>query len=120
MSKNHTHTRSIDVSGCEVEVEFTFTVSPIIPATGPSHSSGGEPASGGEVEIVSASAIIETGFGTTKQVRGMPVPDWMVNILNGDEDLLESLFDAARDDIYADEPDPDAAYEAMRDERNAA
>ena len=38
--------------GAEIDIEVDFTISEIIPASGPTYDCAGEPASGGDVEIV--------------------------------------------------------------------
>lgn len=125
MSKLHQDTQTIEIAGKEFTCDVRFSVSPIIPATGPSYSSGGEPASGGEVEIASARLHIEKPIfgapeGTKAAVEYVDAPSWLLNAMQEDENLLEALFDSARDDIYGEEDDADRRYDAMRDEREAA
>ena len=52
MSRSHFFNAVRDDGETEIEVEYTAT--PIIPATGPTYACGGQPAEGGEVEIVKA------------------------------------------------------------------
>ena len=56
-AQTYQHTMIIELSGhrscgAELEVEIKYTRTPDVPASGPTYSSGGEPACGGEVEIV--------------------------------------------------------------------
>lgn len=108
-----TTTLSIDIAGTEIEVEIEFTVSPYIPEQGPSYASGGQPAEGGEVEILSATLSIEGKWCGLDTVTHTSAPDWLVNILASNDAIIDRLRDAASQDD--DGPDPDAAYERMRD-----
>ena len=38
----------------ETEIEVEYTTTPFVPATGPTYACGGQPAEGGEVEIIKA------------------------------------------------------------------
>ena len=55
--KTFTNCLTIELSGhkgfgAEIDIEVDFTISEIIPASGPTFDCAGEPASGGDVEIV--------------------------------------------------------------------
>lgn len=43
----------VERDGQEIELAVVYDVSPYIPATGPTYSCGGQPAEGGEVELIS-------------------------------------------------------------------
>ena len=115
MSKTYTHTTWVEIANKEVKLVIGFTVSPIIPASGPTYASGGETESGGEIEIVSAE-LHDAG--------GLPpfeAPGWLTDILREDEDLKERLFEGCRDEIYGEDEDyADRRYDEMRDEQVAA
>lgn len=103
----YSHTVPIDIAGNQVQVEFEFTCTPLVPAT------WDDPAEGGEVEIDSAVLLIEKH---DKPIERIDAPNWLLDILGNDEDVIEHLgasCDWGRDDG----PDPDEAYERMRDER---
>jgi len=105
----HSHTLNLDIASTEIAVDVTFTCSPYIPEQGPSYSSGGQPAEGGELEI-------ESGTITIGKAQH-PAPDWLLNIISEDDDSIEKLRESARED---DGDDCDARYDASRDERDAA
>lgn len=44
---------TIERDGEEIEVRVIYDISPIIPARGPTYSCGGQPAEGGEIELIS-------------------------------------------------------------------
>jgi hypothetical protein len=96
MSQKHHHTMHVTMAGTDVPVEFTFTCSPVIPEQGPSYSSGGQPAEGGEVEILSALVLIK--HGTPVKTEKYEAPDWLHYILCDDEDVIEALREAAQED----------------------
>jgi len=104
----HSHTLNLDIAGTDLTVDVVFTCSPYIPEEGPSYSSGGQPAEGGELEIESATITI----GKVQH----PAPAWLIDIIENDEDLMDELRDVAAED---DHPDWDAINDARRDERAA-
>jgi hypothetical protein len=106
--KPNIHTLTVSVADTEIEVEVKFTSSPFVPEQGPSYSSGGQPAEGGEVEILSGTVII----GKARH----PCPPWLLTIIESDESVIDDLRESADED---DEPDWDAISDARR-ERNAA
>lgn len=122
MNRQHTTTYAVPVCGTEVQAEIVYSVSPRYPATGPTWSSGGEPAGGGEVEIASVTLLIEKGCFDRKTVERIEAPAWLASILQDDDDCIAALGDEAGWG-EPEEEDPDAAYERMRDdamERNVA
>lgn len=116
MTRRFTHALEITIGERAIlEFEFEFTVSPYVPEQGPSYASGGQPAEGGEVEVLSAVLTIETNWMGLEAITKTPAPDWLFQILSSDEDIIDKLrLYAAEQD---DGPDPDEAYERMRDER---
>lgn len=94
-----------EVAYPKVDIEFSFTSG--CPATGPSYASGGDPASPAEVEMISATLADGDGLAPTQD----QVDDWA-------KDWLSDAGYHAALDVAADAgPDPDAAYEAARDDR---
>ncbi len=106
--RKYTHALTVSIADTEVEVDFEFTCSPYIPEQGPTYSSGGQPAEGGEVEVTEAFVLI--GKDSHK------APAWLIEILANDESVIEELRSCADDD---GEPDWDAINDARRDERAA-
>jgi acetamidase/formamidase len=88
-----------------LDIEFSFT--PGCPATGPSYSSGGEPADPAEVEIISVKLVNADGVTLSDDQLKELADKWL------DGAGYQEACDAA--DAQSG-PDPDAAYEAMRDE----
>lgn len=91
----------------ELTVEYEFT--PGTPARGPSYASGGEPAEGPEVEIVSARATNPKDAG-----QGFALPNWLLDQLQADDYLYEELVRNAEEDRGAEH---DAALEARAEAR---
>lgn len=88
----YSHTMPIDIAGNEVQIEFEFTCSPLIPAT------WDDLAEGGEVEIDGATLLIEKHDKTIERVEA---PNWLLGILGNDQNVIERLgesCDWARDD----------------------
>lgn len=89
----------------EVEIEFSFTAG--YPETGPSYSSGGEPATPDEIEVQAVKVINAEGI-------DMP-PEWWMARAQGWLD--DNGYDAARKEARTDnEPDPDYLRDRMRDD----
>lgn len=53
MSRTYTLNATVEIFEIECEIEIAFTYVPGTPETGPSYASGGEPAVGPEIEVVS-------------------------------------------------------------------
>lgn len=106
MTRTHTMKLNRDDEQ-ETEVTVEYTISPYIPATGPSYSSGGEPAEGGEVEIVGVT-VTNPLDRVTVAIKWTDAEDdrWSTYIcenhemFNGDEEYDES----------------DCRYDQMKDE----
>jgi hypothetical protein len=94
--------------GASVEVEVEFTVSPIIPARGPSYASGGQPAEGGEVEITAIKPYVKED----RKRAYLDAPGWLADLLAECIDTDELLANAEPDEG----PDPDDWYDRKRDE----
>jgi len=89
------------------KVDIQYSYLPGSPATGPSYASGGEPADPAEVEFISASLIHGDGLAPTQdQVDGW-AEKW----------LCDAGYHQAVEEAASSGPDPDAAYEAARDDR---
>lgn len=89
----------------EVEIEFSFTAG--YPETGPSYSSGGEPAAADEIEAMKVTVINGDGIGMTDSQWLDRAQDW----------LDDKGYDAAREVAIAESgPDPDYLLERMRDD----
>lgn len=89
------------------EVEITFGYTAGYPETGPSYSSGGEPACPDEIEVHRVKIINDESI-------NMPPSWWYERAQNW---LDDKGYDAARDVACADnEPDPDRLRDAMMDE----
>ena len=98
-----------EVAHPTLDIQFTYT--PGSPARGPSYSSGGEPADPAEVEIISAKIFKPDGLGTPDDATVM---DWANGWLDTDAGYNEAC-NAAETQM---QPDPDEAYERMRDDRD--
>lgn len=86
----------------EVELQVTYSVTRCIPAQGPTYASGGQPAEGGEVELISVTL------------------DGQEETLTGAEEaaILQACEDRAVDDLSDWEADrADYEYDRRRDER---
>lgn len=93
-----------DPDAPETELRIWFTFTPGCPEQGPSYASGGEPATGPEVEFDSVELLDGTA------APGMD--EWAAEYLNG------KGFDRAIEEVAdANGPDPDYAYERDRDDR---
>lgn len=87
-----------DDEDLELELEVDFDISPLIPASGPSWNSPGEPAEGGEIEVESVKHNGVELAGLTEAEDAF--------ILNY---LYENLDDGDFDDDY---PEPDWSDDA--------
>lgn len=88
------------------KVEITYTYHRGSPATGPTWNSGGEPADPDELQFISAKLIDGDGL----DPEPSRLKDWAEEWLY-DEGYEQACRNAEEDN----RPDPDAAYEAMRD-----
>lgn len=104
----YSHTLTVSIADTEIEVEVEFTSTPGCPEQGPTYSCGGQPAEPAEIEIQRATVCI----GKERH----PAPGWLIDIIHNDEDQMGDLWA----DVEDDGPDPDAAYDQMGDERDAA
>lgn len=115
MSTTHTITTELEVTitayGIDPEtfypeVEIKFSYVPGYPETGPSYSSGGEPASPDEIEVQSVKVI---------NVEGIEMPEaWWHQ--RAQAWLDDKGYDAARHEARSDnEPDPDDLRDRMMD-----
>lgn len=93
MSDKYSHTSMVSIGSSEVEVEFDYTVSPFIPEQGPSYASGGQPAEGGELEITEAR--VRLPLVGDKKTASEKVPDWMLELFQNDDFILDDLREAA-------------------------
>ncbi len=118
------HTATVDltlehshgVASMSLEAVMAFTFVKGYPATGPSYSSGGEP---GEpdglenlrVERLSIITTVQRVTATVEEIKDPPkwLTDWVVD--NCDHSIL-------LEEVPPDGPDPDEAYDRMRDERD--
>ena len=90
--RHYVLTTSILIAGQERQVSITFTYVRGTPEQGPSYASGGEPATGPEIEIVRAT--IETDGRRVKD-GWEPCPQWFIDILQSairSGDLSEDDF----------------------------
>lgn len=101
-AQTHQTTMTIDLQGhkgacgASLDVEVEYTRTPDIPATGPTYFSGGEPACGGEVEIVEIRPFqyvrrlsSDPIHGNVKTYRDAPA--WLLELIRDciDTDLLD-------------------------------
>lgn len=95
-----------DATGMEGEVEIalqvTYSVTPFIPEKGPTYSCGGQPAEGGEVEVIS---VTLDGHEET--------------LADAEEELIQQACEERAADDWAEEEwaRADYEYERRRDER---
>lgn len=86
----------------EIELQVTYSVTPYVPAQGPTYASGGQPAEGGEVELISVTL------------------DGREETLTDAEEsaILQACEERAADDLadYASDR-ADYEYDRRRDER---
>lgn len=89
-----------------LDIEFEYQAGR--PATGPTFWSGGEPAEGAELDLIHVTLIDGDGLDPTDAQLAEWAEDW----------LNDGGYDRACQ-LAEDEsgPDPDAAYERMRDDR---
>lgn len=90
----------------EVEIEFDYT--PGYPETGPTYASGGEPAAPDEIVALSVKVINDEGIEMHQSCWLEYAQNWL------DDKGYDSACGEARSD---NEPDPDAARDRMRDDR---
>lgn len=109
MSSTNYYEVEVEIAGQWILVGFDFTYTPGCPEQGPSYASGGEPATGPEVEIQKATLQIVDG----EKKEKVEAPPWLMAIFHADDDLHGTLAENFEDN---DGPDPDAAYDARRDE----
>ncbi len=88
----------------EVEIEFNYV--PGYPETGPTYSSGGEPAAPDEIEAIKVTVINGDGIGMTERQWLERAQSW----------LDDGGYNAARD-IANSGPDPDEARERAYEDR---
>jgi len=97
-----------DLESADPKIEVVFDYTPGYPATGPSYDSGGEPGSGAEVELVSAKLLDGDGLDPDQKTVNEWAQDWL------NDDGYDLACQLAEDEQG---PDPDAAYDRMRDDR---
>ena len=93
-------------------LSITFRHTPGYPAQGPSYSSGGEPGAGAEVTLVSAEMVDPGDLGFEPDPT--QIQEWAADYLDSEHGYTHACR-------VADEesgPDPDQAYEEMRDRRD--
>ncbi len=56
---------TIERDGQDIDLRVIYDVTPYIPATGPTYSCGGQPAEGGEVELISVRQLNGLDFALT-------------------------------------------------------
>jgi hypothetical protein len=116
------HSTKIPITICvgnnelEIVADVSFTIRAGSPETGPTYSSGGEPAEPAEIEY----GEIEIEVTDHRVVGGksiLPAPQWLADFLCNSDDVYSQCGDASGwgED---DGSDPDEAYERMRDERD--
>ena len=88
----------------KIEITYNFTAGD--PGSGPSYSSGGEPPTGAELEVVSVKVVDACGITMGSKWWEEKAQEWL------DNDGYERACDEAETDNI---PDPDAKYEASRD-----
>ncbi len=99
----------VEVGEAVVKLDIEFAYHPGTLARGPSYSCGGEPGEGPEVELIHATLVDAAVFNPPRVVIDELAEDWLAS---------DYGYEAACD-LAVDEggPDPDAAYERMRDDR---
>lgn len=97
MSREFDHTMKIDIAGNDVEIEFSFTATPVVPAT------WDDPAEGGEIEISNAFVLIYK-HKDDKEPERHEAPMWLLNILSNDSDITERLYESISD-AWDEDPD---------------
>lgn len=107
---------SVDIAGEELIVEYVFKItSHGCPATGPSYSSGGEPAEGAEFEI----EVLGARF--PKQHADVPdpeLPGWLKDVLTThlmERDDINEIVQRA--DYEGDGGDPDYERDLRAEDR---
>lgn len=119
-TNSHTLAVQINVGGPDIEImaQIDFTIIPGNPATGPTYSCGGQPADPAEIEIHSIELVVPNFNASYKdgkpQTTTAPCPDWLAGMIRGSDEVYGALGDSA--DWGAPYRDPDAAYDAKRDE----
>ena len=103
MSGGHTQQVPVDVEGVEVMLDVTYSYTSGTPEQGPSYASGGEPATGPEIEI------------TGMAVKGQEVPQWFFDAVLDGERVMDWLTEHHDGDDEGDRADRD--YDRDRDER---
>jgi hypothetical protein len=92
----YSHTRTVEIGGSEVEVEFDYNLSPVIPEQGPSYASGGQPAEGGELEITGATIIVPGNIVAGKKTTERhDAPPWLLTLFQNDDYIADDLREAA-------------------------
>lgn len=96
----------VEIAGHDLIVEYVFKItSHGYPATGPSYSSGGEPAGGAEFDIT----ILGLRFPKQHADVHLVVPEWLKNILTTHlldrDDINDIVQEADRDPYYGRDPD---------------
>ena len=94
----------------KIEIEFSYL--PGYPAQGPSYYSGGEPAAGAEVGFISATMVDPGDLYDATQSQ---IDDMARDYLDSDHGYNQACRVAEGEQG----PDPDAAYDRMRDDRDA-
>src|SRR5580704_2960752 len=97
----------------EVMAEIDFTITPGSPATGPSYSSGGEPAEPAEIEIDRVWLCFPIA-GEMGHFSHEPAPQWLVDFVTNSDAVYQKLGDSCG---WGEEggDDPDYEYERQRD-----
>lgn len=107
----------IEILGSQFVVDYsTLITSRPQPATGPTWDCGGEPAEAGEFEVEIESIRYAEAVGNRVN-KALELPLWLncliARHIEGDASVYREVFDGRNDG-----PDPDYAYDAMRDERD--
>jgi hypothetical protein len=91
----------------DAELLIYFTFVPGCPETGPSYASGGEPAAPAEVDFDHVEQLADGQWTAAPEFN-----DWARTYLQND-----GYDEACQEAAERSQPDPDYAYERMRDER---
>ena len=112
--------RSGTTNGMDWEAEYviTYNYTPGCPETGPSYASGGEPATGPEVEFVSITP--DAGdHGAFSDMAQAGLEDWAKDWLAGDgydQAIENALDDLQREEEEAADAAADARADALRED----
>jgi hypothetical protein len=90
----------VEIAGADISVAFEFEYVAGCPEQGPSHGSGGEPATAAEISITKATLNVPEGG----KLVDVPAPGWLVRLFEENSHIMEALEEHANEG-----PDPDDA-----------